>query len=1107
MSLDDLPDKAARDRVREDLDSTLFVEAGAGTGKTHELVQRILRLVSAGRARMPSMAAITFTEAAAVELRDRVREALERAARDESLPPEERERCRAAAGEVDAAAIETLHGFAQRILSSYPLEAGLPPIIEVQDETRASIAFAQRWDEFIDRLLDDPELEGPLLRAFVLRLRPEQLREVAREFHRHWDRLEDAALESGEAETLDLSALLAALSEVCSFARCCVDPEDPLFCHLRDLQRYCARLEAATDEIDVLRILVERTAIRTVGGRQPNWSGIAPGQLRDMLKEADALRSGLLAAARRAALMPLLASLRRFVLEYADERRRQGKLEFHDLLVQARDLLRRNPEVRRSLRQRFSHLLIDEFHDTDPLQIDIAVLLASSDAAGPSATWQDAEVEEGRLFFVGDPKQSIYRFRRADIALYQAVQRRFEASTVRLTQNFRSLRPVLDWVNGVFPELMGTEPRDGQAAYQEIFARWEAPDEVTTVSLLGEPSGGNIEAIRAGEAAELVRVIRCIRAEGWRVSEKGEDGGLTFRPARYADIAILMPTRTALPPLEQALEEAGVPYRVESRSLVYSAQEVRDLLTILRAIDDPTDEVALVAALRSPAFGCSDVDLLQFQQAGGRWDCRELSPSALPSGHSVAAAMNSLRELHGRRRWEGISGIVEAVIRERRLFELAFACRRPRERWQRLRFLADQARAFVEAGGSTLRQFIDWAERQAEEGTRVVETVVPEADDDAVRVLTIHASKGLEFPIVALVGLNVEDQARSRSIPVLWDEAGRPEVQLGPQEARFQTVGFERLAALETQMDAFEKVRLLYVAATRARDHLILSVHHKEGSECQGARLHQRCLEMPHLWRRLQAVEPAEPRVAESEPPRFEDSPGARARWLERREGLLAALSRAPVLSATSLAAAGAETAVDPNLQKEAPVEEIPAWRRGRAGTSLGRAVHAILQSIDLATGGGLQGAASAQAAAEGIPDRADEVARRVRAALGAPSVREAVTGRYWREVYVAAPVDGVVLEGFIDLLYEKADGLVIVDYKTDAIPSEEELARAMARYRLQGAAYALAVEQALGRAVVACRFVFVQTAEAREQRLDDLPAAMESVRRAIAERAASGVA
>jgi ATP-dependent helicase/nuclease subunit A len=202
------------------------------------------------------------------------------------------------------------------------------------------------------------------------------------------------------------------------------------------------------------------------------------------------------------------------------------------------------------------------------------------------------------------------------------------------------------------------------------------------------------------------------------------------------------------------------------------------------------------------------------------------------------------------------------------------------------------------------------------------------------------------------------------------------------------------------------------------------------------------------------------------------------------------------VVAATAIARRAAAAADDPNLQKDAPVEEIPPWRRGRAGTALGRAVHAVLQSIDLATGAGVEGAARAQAAAEGIAERAHEVARVVKAALEVPSVREAVDGgRYWREVYVAVPVDGVTIEGFIDLLYETEAGFVIVDYKTDVVPGEAELDAAMGRYRLQGAAYAMALQEALGRPVSSCRFVFVQASGARERAVEDLPEAIGDVR------------
>ena len=689
-----------------------------------------------------------------------------------------------------------------------------------------------------------------------------------------------------------------------------------------------------------------------------------------MLTEAQDSRQVLLDEQRAAVLEALLVELRGFVLSYAEERQREGQLEFHDLLVLARDLLRHHPSVRRALRAQFSHLLIDEFQDTDPIQIELAVLLACGETESAPSDWREAEVEEGRLFFVGDPKQSIYRFRRADITLYRRVQEKFSDRTIYLTQNFRSCPSVIDWVNAVFGSLVGEGDPEGQAPYVALDCSREADGESPTVRLVGEPSDENVPVIRRREAQEIAAVIRQAKAERWSVTGQNKQGAREVRPTRYADIAILLPTRTSLPALERALDEAGIPCRVESQDLLYNTQEVRDLLTILRSIDDPTDEVALVAALRTPAFACADDDLLRYSQAGGRWDYRQQPPATLGTDHPVVSAMVALNEFHKQRWWRPLNEVVEAAIRERRLFELAFAHGRPRERWQRLRFVLDQSRAFAEAGGATLRQFVEWAELQAEEGMRVVETVVPEADDDAVRILTVHASKGLEFPIVILAGLNSTSRGGRPGPRVLWGSDGRPEVQLGSENARFQTPGFEQLTAVEQRLDEYEKVRLLYVAATRARDHLVVSLHHKSGTQCAASTLGTLCEGIPTLWTKAEITSsPPEP-PSDVRSYEYDDSPEQRAHWLEERETRIASLSRAPVYAATAISRE-LTASEDPNLKKDAPVEEIPPWRRGRAGTSMGRAVHAVLQSIDLATGEGLAGAAAAQAAAEGISDRA----------------------------------------------------------------------------------------------------------------------------------------
>jgi len=411
----------------------------------------------------------------------------------------------------------------------------------------------------------------------------------------------------------------------------------------------------------------------------------------------------------------------------------------------------------------------------------------------------------------------------------------------------------------------------------------------------------------------------------------------------------------------------------------------------------------------------------------------------------------------------------------------------------------DQSRAFAEAGGRTLRQFIDWAERQAEEGTRVVETAVPESDDDAVRIMTIHAAKGLEFPIVLLAGLNTESGSRRRREAVLWHEDGRMETTIGGKH--FQTPGYDQRAQEEDQMDEFEKIRLLYVAATRARDHLIVSLYHKAKSETLASRLFQLSEPMTKLWH---VPAPVYLPQEAHDPTEFDDSADAYEAWLNERDQRIDSLRRVPTVSATEIVKRTAGDEADPNLQKDPPIEEVPPWRRGRAGTAIGRAVHAVLQSIDLETRVNLESAARAQADAEGIAGRWQEVARMVEAALDSDSLREAVTGgRYWRELFVSALVGDVSVEGFIDLLYETDGGLVVVDYKTDRAPGEQELEAALERYTPQGATYALAVEEALGRMVAKCVFVFVEPGRSRERHIEDLRAAIRNVRGRLAPSAA----
>ena len=1123
-------DNKERKRIATSLDETLFVEAGAGTGKTTSLVDRILELVGSGATTLDKIAAITFTEAAAAELRDRIRTKLEQAADDESLSSENRDRSRQGVEQLDNAAIQTLHSFAAALLHERPLEAGLPPSFDTMDAIESELSFDEAWTQWIDAALDDPALEPHFLMTLSLGLRIDGLRGIALKFHENYDLLADVAFQvpSGAASAASSAVRLlqdsvSEMEGLCQFSR--LGDDDVLYSHtqakLASIRQF-ASLDA--DSPPAFRLLSRLLPLRQGKGRQGDWETvISTGEnackaLKDLLKDLDAEVADAITQARTAALVPLLDALRSFALDYAARRKAQGRAGFHDLLVWARDMLRDDLDARDHFRSRFSHLLIDEAQDTDFIQAEIAMLLAEDAVPDMPADerpreWGDITPKRGKLFVVGDPKQSIYRFRRADVRQMRRLQERMGGETLRLVQNFRSQRPVVEWVNTLFATWMAQGGGE-QAEYTRIEHRWSAATShqaAPRVWSVGEEMEGNTGVVRRKEAIDIAMLLHQIAGEKWQILDRAAtDAGNVerYKDATYSDICILMPTRTALRTLELALDDANVPYRLEGASLFFDTQEVRDLLNCLRAIDDPSDEIAIVAALRSPAFACTDVELLRFHRA--RRTFNYLSEQGRrhatdDSVNKVSDALEVLRGAHDKRMWTATAALIDGFIRDRLLMESAISQARTREQWRRYRFLVEQARAFAAAGGNSLRAFLGWVQRQAEEGARVTETPVPESDEEAVRIMTVHAAKGLEFPVVILTGLNISRNTRVAS--VLFD-GGEVEVGTGSRNSRFQTAGFEALRDREKTLEDDEHVRLLYVATTRARDHLVLSMHRpdKSNAKLDSTQIAEMLEDHDDLWEKVdlrpeyqvQAMA-QEAREASQSQQTFDQATHtveAREEWRSGRVEVLATQRKPASVAATSLAGAPKEEA-DADIE----LEDMQPSRRGRGGAPLGRAVHAVLQTIDLETGAGIENTARAQATAEGIPQKQSEIEELAQAAIDSDIVRRAVSsGNYWREAHIAAPIgegeDVGVLEGFIDLLFEEDGELVVVDYKTDAIDQDSAGYIANSRYSEQAGSYALITERVTQKRVKDVVFLFLRPR--KEERMHDL-----DVLKAAAKRAA----
>ncbi len=1141
-------DAAARHAIAHDHDRTIFVEAGAGSGKTSALVSRVVSLVLGGTD-VRAVAAITFTEAAAAELRARVRQALEtleaggRVRGVSEVVGAEVDvagRAREALDGLDGATICTLHAFAQRLLLAAPVECGLPPRVEIHDQVSSRLRSDERWQVFEARLLEDESLADVLRAALVLGIDTGSLRGVATVLGENWDLVEEAdragIVERRRSQDVDLTVpvddWIGRLEALEARAGEALDPSSELVTWLREQAGGLARsLRANRGEPFTVLSLLGWAPPSPSKGRQEQWPD---GVKKDVVAQAKAVIADVQATRARivdAVLDRLGGELARYTLRDAEVRRRDGTLEFHDLLVLARRLLRNEPDVRRRLGARYEHLLIDEFQDTDPLQIEIAVRLAADGDVAADAEWSEIPVPDGALFFVGDPKQSIYRFRRADIDLFARTSARHADGRTSLHVNFRTVAPILDLCNAVFARMIGDgEPRrDGrgrivQPTYTPLTAhRTAIPDDPgPAVRVLEGPEHPTVGAAKEAEARDVAATLAEAKATGWLVQP---DPSAEPRACEWSDMAVLLPSRATLGVLRDALDAQGVPYRIESGTLVYGTTEVDDLRAVLRAIDDPGDAIALVGALRSPLYGCGDDDLKRWVDAGHRLaylgQDHALAPpeGTEPAVPVVAAALVDLRDRHRRAPHRSVPEIVADVLRGRRAMEIAQVAGGHSEVRRLHRVVLEHARAFADSEPGGLRDFLRWVELQADDRVTAASPVLPEADVQAVRILTIHGAKGLEFGITAVSGLSGQDPAGRTGPVVLFEDDHDFQVRM---RKGMETTRFEAARTLEETMDLEERIRLLYVGLTRARDHLVVSCHRKaRTSNCHAARLAAALEEVdqpgverwtcPDAFGAGVRTPPADEQLDEHpEPVVVPDPPStervatwqeATARWREARRSVLTGADR--VTSVTGLLRdARSEGEVEPE-----PIEptEQP-WRRGRGGTALGSAVHAVLQHapLDAVDDAAVADLARWQAGVEGVPELAEAVAARALAGLRSPLVRRAAQARRWRrELHVAVPTARLdlgsrpvrpdapdLLEGFVDLCFEDHDGrLVVIDHKTDGVRGPAEVASALDRHAPQGALYALLLEAVTGREVSEVHFLFLGEHGAVDAPVSDLAA------------------
>ncbi|HEV8620849.1 MAG TPA: UvrD-helicase domain-containing protein [Nitrospiraceae bacterium] len=1103
-----LADSQGRLLAETTWDRNVVVVAGAGTGKTTILVNRTLNLLlrEPNPLAITEIVALTFTNKAATEMKQRLRAQLLRLteqaddmiaifrARYHLSAEQVGERARMALEQLEKAQIGTLHSFAAHLLRLHPLESELDPSFQEDDGSRFKELFHSSWDRWLD---DELGAAGPR--------------------HDRWRRvLAGTTLDDLQQFTAALAGDFVDLDELERQCRS-LALEGALRDWVAATQGHAATLLAAQDRpkrrkaeqmlaaaVQSLALLLkygppglthlsqdERAVLEKDLGKAPaGWDELAFQKAASIIRLAQHLLT-----VDQSYFQEVVTLVRPFLHRVQHGFLTSGWIAFDGLLARAKTLLRDHPAVRARIKETYRAILVDEFQDTDPVQYEIILYLGER-TGSHQTEWLDVDLEPGKLFIVGDPKQSIYAFRRADIEAFERVVEKIRAGgggVYTLVTNFRSDGSVLDVVNNVFDRLF--QPAEHiQPANERLAARPQRKPEVSV-------SGAQLRLVTPGEDDEEFDVQAATRAEAealarWLKEELLAGTTITDRdrregPLQPGHIALIFRKLTQAQVYLDALRRYDIAYITDGEKHFYRRQEIIDVVNLLRVIDNQHDTIALVGILRSPLGGMTDRDLLALQQREGLdYQQRDrLSAWNHPQAGIVRRLYERLAELHQLVPLRPVPDAIDLIFDRLPVLELAAASLHGEQAVANLRKIRDMAEALADRPHLTLTGFANLMMTRVSEQPDEAESALVEESLDAIRVLTIHKAKGLEFPVVILPGLHQGSKIPRKGPSIHHDWSSRCySLQMGGRSNLGAVLVDMKVAAREEA----EQRRLLYVGMTRARDLLVLSggqttkpghdtvlslLGEAIADEGDPSTTDQICIGTSRLTRVITAATVAARRRRQESLSTMAPQPALgpilirrharQVKWEEHRT--------TPRRLTPSSLAGGRPDAVSP-----------PAITGRDADLSrlVGVCAHAVLEQWDFARPRAEICTVIAQACrryvAQDNPQWMNNVTEDLMALFGSflsskpyrTLQRATVLGR---EVPFVMPLGkGQMMEGVIDLIYRLDDRIWIADYKTDDVVAEDVQTRAD-RYRSQADSYSRAVTSSLGLPSLSFQFVFLR--------------------------------
>ena len=1074
----------------------LAVTAGAGSGKTRVLVERYVGLLRT--CSIPEIAAVTFTEAAATEMRERVRRAV---MADDALSHHR--------PDLDDAVIGTVHSLALRLLREHPFDAAIDPSAAVLGEDEAELLRRAASAEAIDAAAEADDDRTTALREIGVywmgQLLPRMLAdrddvdaafEVMGADPAGWREHANATLDA--AYRADQRAIRTAVAAAARAIEVNVPGAgERRTAVARDVLEALRGVEQAAGWAAFAAVLQEaRGRTNLQGGSSANPSDVAIRDAIQALREADK-------AARRLPVwsevderaIPAVVGVRALfddaATRYAVARREQHALDFLDLELGAVALLRDHEEVAAGVRARFRHLMVDEAQDINPAQAELIRLIAGPMPAGPRP-W---------LFLVGDGKQSIYRFRGADVARFAELRRLVAGRggpTLLLSRSFRTHDLLVDAANAIFSHVFDDASEPFEVSMEPMSGRPDpAPGGGPHLVLMPvgkarpDGTGADADERRRVEADAGAAEIAALLRDGHEVWDGGEG---RMRPARAGDVAVLLRRFTNVHTFEQALEAHGVPYTTPSGTGFFTRQEVLDCAHLLRWLAEPHDEIALAGLLRSPFFVLRDDTLLALTEQRGPLFAALGDPPDAVEGRERERCAHAARVLGDLRAHAGT--LPADALLERALDASSVeAAWRPIEGGEQavanIRKLVRMVRTL---GGHTLPEVVEYLDQRREDlDVREAPAVLDRPD--AVQVMTVHASKGLEFPIVWIPEAHAAPPPSYQAIRWHRDEGVSATLQRGEEDTTRPRPGFyAHLLQRDRAEDAAEHRRLFYVAATRAADYLYVS-----GDEAGNGSWLESALGVCGGG----AVESVHVRA-----PLDVDVEGIarRARPRDLRLGDEAAEEDyiAPLLERPRVIPVRASTPV--TALREPTGAPAYVGRSDGRGALRGSVVHRAIEesagdvaSIDVAALAAIVREESERALDDATVDTLAREAGEMLAEYARSGVARALADpdvERWFEMPFAWDWDGLPVHGAIDLVYRDSGRWHVVDFKTDGLAgtTAEAVAR---RYLVQIGLYQRAIEAAVGEDAAA-GLLFLRSGELVEPARSDLDAALDEARQRV---------